>query len=67
MTYNFDPERWYQIERDALDSARRAGDVTPTEFKRRLGLIDRQFASMLSRLDGTYQIPSGGGDDKRKA
>ena len=57
MTYNFDPERWYDNERLAIDSDFRAGKITPRQYREALDDLDERFDGMLERLDGTYQIP----------
>lgn len=58
MTYNFDPDRWLDIELAALDASRAAGRLTEAEAEReREKLMDR-YDDMLSRLDGTYRLPA---------
>ena len=57
MTYNFDPERWYENERLAIDSDFRAGKTNAREYREALDDLDKRYDSMLDRLDGTYQIP----------
>lgn len=56
MTYNFDPDKWYDIEINHLDLLRRSGKITETEFRQFLEALDRQHDAMWNRLDGTYQI-----------
>ncbi|MCP4626848.1 MAG: hypothetical protein GY850_25565 [bacterium] len=57
MTYNFDPERWYENEYLALEVLYKKGIITGVEFnKERSDLLER-YEKMLSRLDGTYQLP----------
>jgi len=57
MTYNFDPERWYDNERTALD--RRRKQLSEEEYLRALADLDRRYEDMLDRLDGTYRLPRG--------
>jgi len=57
MTYNFDPDRWYDIELGHLDLLRQSGKITESEFKRSLEELDRRHNDMWNRLDGTYAIP----------
>lgn len=57
MTYNFDPDRWYEREREMLDARHRAGEINAQEFKDGLSELDRRYDEMLDRLDGTYQVP----------
>ena len=57
MTYNFDPDRWYENEYSALEVFHKKGRITDIEFgKERSDLLQR-YEEMLSRLDGTYQLP----------
>jgi hypothetical protein len=57
MTYNFDPERWYEKEYSALETLREKGLITDIEFEEQCSKILKRYEEMLSRLDGTYQIP----------
>ena len=57
MTYNFDPDRWYDIERTALEGRRRTEGWSPETYEAALADLDRRYDEMLRRLDGTYQIP----------
>ncbi|MGD8369485.1 MAG: hypothetical protein PVG78_17745 [Desulfobacterales bacterium] len=59
MTYNFDPDRWYDNERAAVESRRNAGELTAEQFQQALDELDRRYEEMLDRLDGTYRIPPG--------
>ena len=57
MTYNFDPEKWYDDERSLLEARFKAGEMSPQEYQDALGDLHRRYDEMLDRLDGTYQIP----------
>lgn len=57
MTYNFDPERWYDDERAILEARFKAGEIDPQEYQDALSDLERRYDEMLKRLDGTYQIP----------
>jgi len=57
MTYNFDPERWHDNEYSALETLYNNGDISDGEFKERCVNLLKRYEEMLSRLDGTYQIP----------
>ena len=57
MTYNFDPDRWYENERAALEFRYKAGAMNEEEFRRALDDLSQRYEEMLDRLDGTYQIP----------
>lgn len=57
MTYNFDPDRWYDDERGLLDTRHRFGEISAQKYKEALADLDRRYDEMLQRLNGTYQIP----------
>ena len=57
MTYNFDPDRWYDTERRALDEALKDGRISQREYREQISDLDRRYDTMLDRLDGTYQLP----------
>ena len=59
MTYNFDPDRWYDIELAALESDFRAGRLEESEFERCKERLMERYDAMIARLDGTYQIEPG--------
>lgn len=60
MTYNFDPDTWLTTNRAALEARRDRGEFSDAEFEAELGDLDRRYDEMVARLDGTYEIPSGG-------
>jgi hypothetical protein len=57
MTYNFDPERWYQNELAALQRRHAAGDITAPELESAVAELDRKLEEMWQRLDGSYRLP----------
>jgi len=57
MTYNFDPDKWYDDERGILEARIKAGELNPQQYQDALCELDRRYDEMLKRLDGTYQIP----------
>jgi hypothetical protein len=57
MTYNFDPDRWYDDERGLLEARLKAGEMDIQEYEDALCELDRRYDEMLKGLDGTYQIP----------
>jgi hypothetical protein len=63
VTYNFDPDRWYDIERLAIDERFRSGKMNAREYKDAIADLDCRYDEMLDRLDGTYQIPAQSADD----
>ena len=59
MTYNFDPDRWYDNELAVLRERRRTGDISAQEYDAAVEYLDRRYDEMLKRLNGSYQIPKG--------
>ena len=62
MTYNFDPERWYEIRLTRLDERRNRGEIDDEEYRAEVADLEYRYEEMLRRLDGTYQIPQGTDD-----
>lgn len=57
MTYNFDPDRWYDDQRLRLDARRRNGELSAEAYETALRELDRRYDDMVRRLDGTFQLP----------
>ena len=57
MTYNFDPDRWYEDERAILDARYKAGEISEPEYRDAVSDLDRRYDEMIDRLDGTFQVP----------
>ena len=57
MTYNFDPDKWYENETAFLENNYKSGKISEQEYKASLEALDKRHEEMWSRLDGTYQIP----------
>ena len=57
MTYNFDPDRWYENELAALSRERRAGRLSREQLEAAVAELERRYQEMVDRLDGTYRIP----------
>jgi hypothetical protein len=57
MTYNFDPDLWYENERSALEALLKSGEISKGEFELALSELEKRYDDMVFRLDGTYQIP----------
>lgn len=60
MTYNFDPDKWYDDQVCLIQSKRRQGELTPKEYDRAVTDLDRRLEEMWRRLDGTYQVTQDG-------
>ena len=57
MTYNFDPDKWYENEVAFLENSCKSGKISEPEYKKALEELGKRHGDMWDRLDGTYQIP----------
>ena len=57
MTYNFDADRWYDNERDALEIQFKSGELDARAYAAAIEDLDRRYDEMTDRLDRSYQIP----------
>ena len=57
MTYNFDPDNWYDREFRILKHQHRCGDLSEADFQESVADLERRYQEMLDRLDGTYRMP----------
>jgi hypothetical protein len=58
MTYNFDPDRWYENELFVIQSKVKTGQMTEQEYNEAVEELDQKQKKMWERLDGTYQMPN---------
>ena len=56
MTYNFDPDRWYENQRMALDAKRDRGELTDEGYQAGLDDLERRYEQMTSRLDKPFDL-----------
>ena len=56
MTYNFDPDKWYDNELYLIQSQLKTGEITQNEYNEAVDILDKKLEEMWDRLDGTYQI-----------
>ena len=56
MTYNFDPDRWFDSRRLALDARRARGELTEDAYQAELEGLERRYEDMLSRLDKPFEL-----------
>jgi hypothetical protein len=60
MTYNFDPDRWYESQLRLLDHRLEEGEIDEAERRAQRDQLETRYEEMLRRLDGTYVVSSGG-------
>ena len=56
MTYNFDPERWYENEYAYLSAKHRLGEISDEAYALQLKRLERRLEEMWARVDGTYCV-----------
>jgi hypothetical protein len=56
MTYNFDPERWYENEVAVLRSKYQAGEIDRRELRLREAELEARLDEIWRRLDPSYQV-----------
>jgi hypothetical protein len=63
MTYNFDPDLWYENHHRLIEARHAAGELDDVGLREALAKLEAEFEAMLTRLDGTYQLPRDASDD----
>ncbi len=56
MTYNFDPDRWYENQRRVIDLRRERGDLDDARYQAELDDLERRYDEMQSRLDKPFGL-----------
>lgn len=56
MTYNFDPDKWYEDEAYILNLKLMKGEITQDQYNELIEVLDKKLDEMWNRLDGTYQL-----------
>ena len=59
MTYNFDPDKWYDDELFLIQSKLKTGEIKQHEYDVAVEILDQKLEEMWKRLDGTYQVNNG--------
>ena len=57
MTYNFDPEHWYEAQRTALRARRERGELDDAGLAAEEAALERRYEDLVARLDGSFEIP----------
>ena len=57
MTYNFDPDKWFDNELRALQYDLRKGSITRPQFDQAVETLEKKLTEMWQRLDGSYHMP----------
>jgi hypothetical protein len=56
MTYNFDPDKWYDNELFMIQTKLNKGEITQEEYDHTVLALDQKIEEMWKRLDGSYQV-----------
>jgi len=56
MTYNFDPDKWYDNELFMTQAKLKKGEITQEEYELAVLELDQKIEEMWKRLDGSYQV-----------
>lgn len=57
MTYNFDPDKWYENEKSLLEKRLRDRKISKEAYEKALETLDQKLEEMWKRLDGSFRIP----------
>jgi len=57
VTYNFDPDRWYENQRLLLDGRRARGELDDTAYDGELERLEARYEAMSRRLDASFDLP----------
>jgi hypothetical protein len=56
VTYNFDPDKWFENEQLRLEMRQRSGELTAEQGAAALEEIVRRYDAMIARLDATFPV-----------
>ncbi len=56
VTYNFDPDKWYDDELFLIQSKLKTGEIKQNEHDKAVDILNKKLEEMWKRLDGTYQV-----------
>jgi len=62
VTYNFEPERWYEMHAAAIRARLQRGELSEESYLLEIRELDRRYDELLDRLDGSFQIPESPAD-----
>jgi len=57
MTYNFDPDQWYENQRRLLELQRSEGRMDEATLAARLEELERKYEAMVQRLNKPFDLP----------
>jgi hypothetical protein len=57
MTYNFDPDGWYDRQRAVLEAQRQRGELDEAALTLALLALEQRYEEMLTRQDRPFELP----------
>jgi hypothetical protein len=57
VTYNFDPDRWYEMQRRLVDARHERGELDDAAYQTELEALEQRYDEMLRRLDKPFGLP----------
>lgn len=57
ITYNFDPDRWFEIHKALLKKKLLDDRISREMYDKAVEELEKRYHEMWKRLDGSYQIP----------
>jgi hypothetical protein len=57
VTYNFDPERWYEMRLRVIEARRDSGELAADRYALEVEDLDKRYEEIVNRLEGSYVIP----------
>jgi hypothetical protein len=58
MTYNFDPDQWYDNELAVIRASYETGKITRQEYEKAEKALNKRLDDMWERIDGSYHLPN---------
>jgi len=59
VTYNFDPDRWWEREYSLLQRRHDRGELDAREFEAAVSRLELRLETLTRNLDGSYQMEGG--------
>ncbi|HUT78378.1 MAG TPA: hypothetical protein VM285_11860 [Polyangia bacterium] len=59
MTYNFDPDRWFEIESAAIDARRASGEIDEATHRAELEALADRYEEHLRRIEMRHDYREG--------
>ena len=56
MTYNFDPDGWYDRQRAVLEAKRQRGELDDAALAAALEDLDRRYEEMMAQRDKPFEL-----------